>query len=165
REGGGGGRGRAGPAGGARPPDPPLDSEQPVEVLVRGQSRLEHDDAVEVGRLLADSDRLRLAQGRDGDDLDADLLVERADGGPDRRVAIAEVGAEADVGARHGRVTVTPTAPSRPPGRTSGFRTRPRTRSGSKRRSSSSATAEASASSSAYARASETSRTARATST
>src|SRR4029453_11378695 len=121
--------------------------------------------AVEEARLLADAERLRLAQGRHGNDVDSLLGGESVDGRSERALAVAEVRAEPDVGTRHGLVTVTLTVPSSPAGRTSGFPTRTRTRSGEKRRSSSSATAEASASSSAYCRPSETSCTARATST
>src|SRR5436190_2078520 len=120
-----------------------LDGEQAVEELARGQRRLELEGAVEEGRLSADADRLRLAEGRDGKDVDSLLRGEDADGRAQRALAVAEVRAEPDVGARHGLVTVTLTVPSSPAGRTSGFRTRTRTRSGEKRRSSSSATAAA----------------------
>ena len=49
-------------AGNADAPEPALDGEQPVEELARGQSRLELGGSVEIGRLIADSDRLRLAE-------------------------------------------------------------------------------------------------------
>src|SRR5439155_8443943 len=127
-----------------------LDREQPVEELARREARLQLDGSVEERRLLADSHRFRLAQGRDADDLGSRLGPERVDGCAQRALAVAEVRAEADVSARHGLVTVAATVPSRPAGRTSGFPTRTRNRSGAKRRSSSSATADASASSSAY---------------
>src|SRR5262245_52437983 len=136
-----------------------------VEELTRCQRGLELHGAVEERRLLADPDRRRLTQGRDGDDLDPRLGRERIDGGTQCALAVAEIRTQSDEGARHGLVTVTPTVPSRPAGRTSGFRTRTRIRSGEKRRSSSSATADARASSSAYCRSSETSCTVRATST
>ena len=83
-----------------------LDSEQPIEELARGQRGLEGDDAVEIRRLLPHSDRRRLAQGRDGDDLGSRFVSERADGCAQRALAVAEVGAQADEGARHGLVTV-----------------------------------------------------------
>ena len=91
------------------------------------ERRVERGRAVEEARLLADADRLRLAQRRDGDDLDSLLGGEGVDGRAQRALAVAEVGAEPDVGARHGLVTVAATVPSSPAGRTSGFRTRTRT--------------------------------------
>src|SRR5579871_982486 len=123
-----------------------LGREQPVEELASRERRLELGGAVEEERLRADADRLRLAQRRDGDDFDPVLLGERLERGADRRLAVAEIRAQPDVRPSHGRVTVTPTVPSRPAGSTSGLRTRTTTRSGAKRVSSSVATAVASAS-------------------
>ena len=47
-----------------------LDGEQAVEELARLECRVECSGTVEEERLFADSDRLRLAEARDGDDLD-----------------------------------------------------------------------------------------------
>src|SRR5579862_194026 len=143
----------------------PLGLEETIEQLPRGERRRQLRCSVEEKRLRTDADRLGLAERGDRDDLDPVLGAERGDGRADRRLPVAEVGAKPDEGARHGRVTVTPTVPSSPAGRTSGFRTRTRRPSGAKRRSSSSATAPASASSSANCRESETSLTTPATST
>jgi hypothetical protein len=57
-----------------------LDLEKAAEELARSERGLERDDAVEEERLLADADGLRVAQGRDGDDLDAVLGRQRVDG-------------------------------------------------------------------------------------
>src|SRR5438552_8408593 len=155
-------RARAVLAGHADTAEALLHVEQAVEELTRLERRVERSGAVEEARLLADPDRFRLAQRRDRHDLDPLSRAECVDRLAQRALAVAEVGPEADVRARHGLVTVAATVPSRSAGRTSGFRTRTRTRSAANRRSSSSATADASASSSAYCVASETSCTNRA---
>ena len=142
-----------------------LDGEQPLEELAGVERRLERGRAVEKERLLADSDRLGLAQRRDGDDLDAVLGGEGVDGLAQRALAVAEVRAEPDVGARHGLVTVTPPCrrgpPAGPPafGRARG-RAPARTAARARRRPPTRAPRAA-----RYCRASETSCTTRATST
>src|SRR5690242_17014038 len=136
-----------------------------MEQLTRLERRVKSRRTVEKERLLPHSHRLGLAERRDGDDVDLFLGSEYLAGCADRRVAVAEIGTEADVGARHGLATVAATVPSSPAGRTAGFRTRTRTRSGANRLSSSSATADASASSRLNCFASETCCTTRATST
>src|SRR5689334_3622432 len=142
-----------------------LELQQPVEQLAGREGRLDRRRTVQEEWLVDDrTDRVGLPKARDRDDVDVRVGRERCDRRTHRPLAVAEVGAEPDVGQGHGRETTTPTVPSSPAGRTSGFVTRTRTRSGRNLRSSSSATAPASASSSWKERASDTSCTVPATS-
>ncbi len=119
-----------------------LDREEDVEELPRRKLGLEHGDAVEEPRLVGDADRIGLAQRRDADD-----SGKPCDRRLNRRFAVAEVGAQADVGDGHGRVARTATCPTGGSSTTSGLRTRTATRSTGKRAINSSATAVARASS------------------
>src|SRR5688500_15134958 len=139
--------------------EPALDLEQRVEQLPWREAGLETHGAVQERRLLGDSDRLGLAQLRDRDD-----AGESGDRRADRRLPVAEIRAESDVGDRHGRVARTAAYSTGDSRTTWGFRTRTGTRAAGKRASSSSARAVASASSRWYARPSETARTQAATS-
>ena len=123
-------------------PQPTLDGEEDVEQLPRRELGLERGDAVQKPRLVGDADRIRLAQGRDGDD-----ARELCDRRTDRLLAVAQIGAEADVRDRHGRVARTAANVTGGSSTTSGLRTRTETPSTGKRATSSSATADASASS------------------
>src|SRR5436305_1304888 len=107
-----------------------LDLEQPVEKHDRGQLRVDRGDAVQEPRLVDEADRLRLAQGRECDEPHLRRLRDELDGTMDRRLRVADVGAEADVGATH-RVRSTEAAvhATGTPSATSGLRTRTLTRS------------------------------------
>ena len=99
RRGAGRGRSCAGPQRGRRASRPSSRStaEQRVEQLAGGELGLERGGAVQEARLVDDADRIGLAQRRDGDD-PVPARRERSSAA-DRRLAVAEVGAEADVGA------------------------------------------------------------------
>src|SRR5262249_57823726 len=79
----------------------PLDGEERVEQLPRCKRGLDGDRAVEERRLVEVSDRVGLAEARDGDDLDPRHPTEQLDGVGQRRRAIAEVRPETDVRASH----------------------------------------------------------------
>src|SRR5688500_751090 len=128
-----------------------LELEQAVEELPRREVGLEQDGAVQEARLLDDAYRIGLAQRRD-----CDHVGERVDRGPNRRLSVAEIRSDPDVGARHRSTTIAACPPS---SRRSGLPTRTSTRSTGKRRFSSSATAAASVSRSWKCVPSETSRT------
>jgi len=85
----------------AAPAEPALDGEQPVEQLPPREARLELGGAVQEARLVDVADRVGLAEGGDGDDLDPGLVGERVDGAAQRALAVAEVRAECDEGARY----------------------------------------------------------------
>src|SRR4029077_10946871 len=81
-------------AGDANPAEALLDGEQPVEELARAERGLERGHAVEEARLLADADRVCLAQRGDGRDLDSFLGAERVDGLAGGLLARGGVGGE-----------------------------------------------------------------------
>src|SRR4051794_37844515 len=125
-----------------------LDLEQPVEEHDRGELRLDGGDAVQEARLVDDADRLRLAQRGEGGEPHLRRLRDELDGAVDRGLRVADVGAEADVGAAHRlRSTEAAVHATGTPNATSGLRTRTLTRRTGKRARSASATAAASASS------------------
>src|SRR4029077_16729219 len=109
-------RPRAELAGDANTAEALLDGEQPVEELARAERGLERGHAVEEARLLADADPACLAQPGGGPALESFLGAERVAGCAECSLAVTDVGAEPDVGARHGLVTVAATVPSRPAG-------------------------------------------------
>jgi hypothetical protein len=78
----------------------PLDLEQAVEELARTQVRLDLGGPVHEPRLVDVPDRIRLAEGRDGDDRDPVQRVQAPERLPERRLPVAEVRPEADVSAR-----------------------------------------------------------------
>ena len=81
----------------ADPAQHALDGEEAVEQVTRREPRLDRDGAVQKGRLIRVADWLGLTQRRDGDDLDPGFGAQQLDGPADRRLPVAEVGAEADV--------------------------------------------------------------------
>src|SRR5579859_3478737 len=85
----------AGPV--ASAPELALDLEQPVEERPRRKLRVERRGAVEEAGLVEVADRVRLAQLRQGDDLDPLRLADQLDRPPDRPLAVAEVRPEAHV--------------------------------------------------------------------
>src|SRR3989441_1318480 len=113
-----------------------LDLEQPLEQRARALVRLELRDGVEKARLVGVAPRLGLDRRREPGRPDQ---LGRA---PDRRLAVAEVGAEPDVGEGHGRSTVAETCSTGIPG--GRLRTVTRTRPAGKASTSASATAAAS---------------------
>ena len=113
----------------ARPAEAALDREQPVEQLRGSQLGLDGGGGVQEPRLVDDPDRIGLAEGRDGDDLDPGLGGELLDAPPaasprgrrDSRRGRRRRGS--CPGARRSRPT---TRPAIPAGR--GLRTRTRAR-------------------------------------
>ena len=81
----------------ARPPEVTLDRKQRVHELARAECRVQRGRRVEEGRLLDRPPRVGLPDHGDGDDLDAGTGAERRERGIERRPAVAEVDAEADV--------------------------------------------------------------------
>src|SRR6266849_11087488 len=113
-----------------------------VEQRPRPEHRLELRDGIQEHRLVLVAPGLGLADRRKLRRTDQPGRL------PDQRLAIAQVRAQTDVGANHGRETVTAlNSTVSPAGFTCGLRTRTRTDSGWNRSSKASATAEASASS------------------
>src|SRR4029079_6780921 len=104
------------PALGALAAELAFDGEQRFQQLARGELRLEGCGAVQERRLVDDPDRIGLAQRRDGDD-----PGQRVECRADRRLAVAEVGADTDVRAGH-RSAVTVARP--PSSSSSGLPTR-----------------------------------------
>lgn len=92
-------------------PELTLDGEQLVEELARGQRRLEHRRAIEIAWLVDDPHGVRLPQARHDDDLDTSPLREREQCTANRRLAVAQVGAQADICTGH---NATLTAPAKP---------------------------------------------------
>ena len=84
----------------ARPPELALDGEQPVEQLQRLERRLHFGDAVQEPRLLLVADRVGLPQRRNAKDADI-RAREAVEGGANRLLPVAEVGAETYVDKRH----------------------------------------------------------------
>lgn len=82
-------------------PEPPLHVEQVVEERARRERRLDLRGGVQERRLRLVAPRLRLVQRREPPRTD------QLGGAPDQLLAVAEVGAEADVGERQGRWTIT----------------------------------------------------------
>ena len=64
-----------------------------LEEAARGQRGLDLGGSIQIARLLADPDRIRLAQRRDSHDLDSLLVTEGVHGRTQRALAVAEVGA------------------------------------------------------------------------
>ena len=83
---------------GTRPPQLVLDAEQPVEEVTRPELGLHRRDAVEETRLVDEAHRVGLAERRDRDDLDRPVVAEQLERPPNRLFAVAEVGAETEVG-------------------------------------------------------------------
>src|SRR5438034_7674989 len=134
-----------------------LDLQQAVEQPSRGQIGLHLRHGVQEERLILDPPRLGLADGRQPPRSDQLRCT------ADAPLSIAEVGAQPDVGAGHGRSTVTAEYSTGVSSRTSGLRTLTRTCRTGKRATSSSATATASNSRSWKRVVSDTSRTQAAT--
>ena len=92
----------------ALPAQGALDREQRVEERARRQVRLQRHRPVQEARLVEIADRVGLAEARDGHDLDPRGRREPVDCRQESGLAVAEVGAEAHVGAGHpARVTAT----------------------------------------------------------
>ena len=81
--------------------EPPLEVEQDVEQLARRELGFESNDAVEEPRLIDVADRRRVDESRDGSDANSRRCSERVDRSEERRLAVAEVRAERDVGRCH----------------------------------------------------------------
>jgi subtilisin family serine protease len=94
-------RARAEAGAAAHPAEAALDVEEPAEELGRRELRLDLGGRVEEARLVDESDRHGLAERRDAPQLDARLPGEQLERLPERRLAVAEVRAEADECARH----------------------------------------------------------------
>jgi hypothetical protein len=75
----------------------PLDLEQAVEEIPRTQARLDFGHPVHEPRLFDVPDRIRLTEGRNRHDGDPVELVHTRQRLAERRLALAEVGAEANV--------------------------------------------------------------------
>ena len=139
-------------------PEAELDLEQEVEQPARVELRIDLRRRVEERRLIG------VAPGLGLSDLGKPPGADPFGSLPDSPLAVAEIRAEPDVRAGHGRSTVTAEYSAGGSSWTCGFRTRTRTRSTGKRPISSSAIDAASVSSSCTRRRSETSRTHAATS-
>ena len=85
----------------AHPAESALDVEEPGEELRRRKLRLDLGGRIQEARLVEESDRVGLAEGRDAPQLDAGLASEQLERLPERRLAVAEVRAEAHECARH----------------------------------------------------------------
>jgi subtilisin family serine protease len=79
------------------PPEPRLDHEQEVEEIPGRQAALEGGGPVQETRLVGVAKGRRVDERRDRDHVEALRRVELGERGQDRRLAVAEVGAEADV--------------------------------------------------------------------
>jgi hypothetical protein len=84
---------------GALPAQCGLDGQQTLEELPRRKLCLDGRGTVQEPGLIEIADRIGLPQSRDPDHLDALLLVEQLEGAANCLRAVAEIGAEADVGA------------------------------------------------------------------
>src|SRR3954451_6625644 len=158
-------RARAVPQG-AHPAQLLLDLEQPAQDGLRGELRVDRRSAVQEARLVLDADRVRPAQRRDGGDTDRGSRPQEVERLADRRLRIAQVRAEPDVGAAHRRrSTVAAVQATGGSSCTSGLRTRTLAAATGERARMASATAGASASIRSKWRPSETSRTHAATAT
>jgi len=89
-------------------PEPGLDGEQEVQELSGLEAALEGRGPVQEARLVGVADGRRVDEPRNCDELDALGGVELGERGPDRRLAVAEIGAEADVCPGHGATLVHP---------------------------------------------------------
>jgi subtilisin family serine protease len=89
------------------PPEPRLDHEQEVEEIPGRQAALEGGGPVQETRLVGVAKGRRVDERRDRDHVEALRRVELGERGPDRRLAVAEVGAEADVCPGHGATLAT----------------------------------------------------------
>ena len=90
----------------ARSAERTFDREQPGEQLAGPEVGLQHHGRVQKARLILDSHRVRLSEARDGEHLDCGIVGEVRDRAPERRLAVAQVRAEADVRPRHERAAI-----------------------------------------------------------
>ena len=81
--------------------EPALHREKHLQQLPRRQGRLEGRRAVEEARLVDVADGIGVEEPRDGDDVDPGRGRQSVDRAEERRLAIAEIRAERDVGTSH----------------------------------------------------------------
>jgi Subtilase family len=81
--------------------EPALDVEQQREEITGRKLGLERGGSVEEARLVDDADGLGVDEPGHGGHADSRLVRQLVERRPDRRLAVAKVRAEADVGARH----------------------------------------------------------------
>src|SRR5438128_10434606 len=85
-----------------------LEHEQAAEEVAWRQLGLERNDSVQKARLIDNPNRLGIDERGNADDLDARRRRELRDCCAERRLAVAEVGAEPDIRPGHGRETSYP---------------------------------------------------------
>ena len=86
----------------AYPAELPLEVEQDSEQFARSELGLERNDTVEEARLIDVADWCGIDEPRDGSDANSGRCGERVDRSAERGFAVAEVGAERDIGRCHG---------------------------------------------------------------